>query len=289
MVKKNRVNYAVIKNLKTTKLLMIRAKTYIVTCNALLTPQVLFASGLSEKLPALGRRLMEQPMAFCQIILKEELVREITKATKPERRAHDHIGIAYDELPPNIWFPVSEGRPWHCQIHRDAFNYGQIPPNIDSRLVVDLRWFGICRPLWSNRIKFSTDPTNVDSFGMPQPSFKWKIPDDDRRDLHNMFKDMLECAGVLGGFFPGTEPKFMAPGLALHFQGTTSIGTSPENSVADLNSKVWGVDNLLVGGNGVINHATGCNPTLTSVAVAYKAARHLLKSENVDKGKKSNK
>lgn len=41
------------------------------------------------------------------------------------------------------WIPVSKDRPWHCQIHRDAFAYGDLAPNVDSHLIVDLRWFGI--------------------------------------------------------------------------------------------------------------------------------------------------
>ena len=27
-------------------------------------------------------------------------------------------------------------------MHRDAFSYGDLPPNVDPRLIVDFRWFG---------------------------------------------------------------------------------------------------------------------------------------------------
>jgi choline dehydrogenase-like flavoprotein len=54
------------------------------------------------------------------------------------------------------------------------------------------------------------------------------------------------------------------------------MGTSPDDSVVDANSQVWGVENLYLGGNGLIRRGSASNPTLTSVAMAVKAAEHLI-------------
>ena len=119
------------------------------------------------------------------------------------------------------WIPVSKDRPWHCQIHRDAFSYGEVAPNIDTRLIVDLRWFGKVEPRFENCVTFSDK--NRDTFGMPQPTFHFKMTNEEREKAHEMMTDMCKAATALGGFLPGSEPSFQKPGLALHITVSTRL------------------------------------------------------------------
>jgi pyranose oxidase len=275
-----RIERAELRNLRDWRIVHVEANDFVVACGAVLTPQLLYASHIRPE--PLGRYMTEQPVAFCQIVLQQGVVEcvETDRRFADKVQAHrqkyqnDPLPIPSDDPEPNVWIPVSEHRPWHCQIHRDAFHYGEVAPNVDTRLIVDLRWFGIVKPRIENCVTFSD--TQTEAFGMPQPSFTFDLDPEDRANQHAMMKDMLRAASVLGGFLPGSEPQFVEPGLPLHIGGTTRMGDNAETSVVDKDSRVWGIDNLYLGGNGLIPRGTASNPTLTSVAMALKAARHLL-------------
>ena len=279
-----RIGYAEVRDLLGMRTVHIVADQYVVACGAVLTPQLLWASGIRPD--ALGRYLTEHPTVFCQVILLQDLIDKIDgdgrfdDAMRAHRRRFpdDILTIPADDPPPNIWIPVTEGRPWHAQINRDSFSYGEVPPHVDGRLIVDLRWFGFVDPRPDNRVLFSDRYTDVHD--MPQPTFEFTFGPDDAKRLHSMMGEMLRGAMAIGGFLPGAEPRFPTPGLPLHISGTVRMGEDPESSVVDTDSRVWGFDNIYLGGNGVIPTGTASNPTLTSMAMALKAADHLLTEHN---------
>jgi choline dehydrogenase-like flavoprotein len=70
------------------------------------------------------------------------------------------------------------------------------------------------------------------------------------------------------------EPRPQPNGSSLHYMGTMRMGAADDGtSVADPYSRVWGTENLVVGGNALIPTANTMNPTLTSVALAVRGAR----------------
>ena len=117
--------------------------------------------------------------------------------------------------------PPSEKRPWNSLV-RDIFTYGELPSTVDSRLIVDLRWMGMVEARYENCVTFSEDPTNTDLFGMPQPIFHYSLTSDDTERLWLMVEDMSKCAGALGKYLPGREPKVLPPGIAHHITVCTT-------------------------------------------------------------------
>ncbi|KAG8736389.1 hypothetical protein FRC12_017624, partial [Ceratobasidium sp. 428] len=288
----------------------IKAKYFVTCAGAVATPQILYNSGLNsfatddkdvpppvykkeQLLPNLGKYITEQPMAFCQVVLKKTLVDSVPnnpwnlrwwqEAYDAHVKENEHTKCK-DPLPfprfdpePQITTPVTSERPWHTQIHRDAFSYGAVAATIDSRLVCDFRWFGRTQPEETNRIKFERDLT--DGYGMPQPTFHYQPNAESVREAHLMMTDMCEVAQRVGGYLPGSEPQFMAPGLALHLGGTTRLGHDDQRSCANFFSQVHGFPNCYVAGNGVIDTPFAANPTLTSMALAIYSAEHIADQE----------
>lgn len=79
---------------------------------------------------------------------------------------------------------------------------------------MDLRWFGRVDPRYENYVEFSNDVK--DTFGMPQPTFHFKMTEKEGEVTHKMMADMCKAASGLGGYLPGSEPSFQEPGLSLH-------------------------------------------------------------------------
>ena len=64
-----------------------------------------------------------------------------------------------------------------------------------------------------------------------------------------------------------------------HAMCTTRMAESEASGVVDSNLKVFGTDNLHILSNAVFPSGASVNPTLTLVALGYRFADHLLKSQ----------
>ena len=121
-----------------------------------------------------------------QIVLKREIVESIANTDNPEwqKRIAEHkkkypddpLPIPFNDPEPQLMIPYHKDYPWHVQIHRDAFSYGEVGPKADPRVVVDLRFFGKSDVVETNKVIFSPivetttgwRPGATDIYGMPQ-------------------------------------------------------------------------------------------------------------------------
>ena len=108
---------------------------------------------------------------------------------------------------------------------------------------------------------------------MPQITIDFRYSRNDWMRAVRMWWDMIRTARVIGRI--QGVPLISPPGSTLHLQGTYRMGEDKETSVTDPFSKVWGFDNLYLGGLGNISTSMASNPTLTACALAVRAAAQI--------------
>jgi choline dehydrogenase-like flavoprotein len=258
----DRVRGVEVEHLPTGRRERIDAKTFFVACDAVRTPQLLWASGIRP--PALGRYLNDHTQIIRGVRLDPQLVdRDGGGGTR-----HDDdptVGV--------FWVPYSGAHhPFHGQVmHLEMSPIEIAPEAAATEHVVGLGWFVAKDIRPEDRVTFSD--RELDAYAMPRPRIDYELTRRDRERIEAAIEDQRRGATALGEEVPGRRPTLVPPGSSLHYQGTTRMGDADDGeSVCDSWSRVWGFGNLFVGGNGVIPTATASNPTLTSVALAIRAA-----------------
>ena len=238
----------------------------VVAADPLRTPQLLWTSGIRP--PALGRYLTEHPLTLGVVVLDPELVPRLESA-RPRR---------LDPVMSVITVPFSELHPYHAQV----MHVERVPFPLPGLQHVDapagfatMGWGFRKWPRPEDGVEFTDDRT--DAFGMPAMRIDYELTERELAEQGGALENLERAGSALGTFAAGGEPRVMPKGSSLHYMGTVRMGASDDgSSVCDPWSRVWGHDNLFVGGNGVIPTANACNPTLTSVALAARSSERVV-------------
>jgi pyranose oxidase len=284
--KGNRIESVKVQNLTNGTVTHLEADTIIVACGSLLTPQLLWKSGIRPD--ALGRFLCENVVAACTVVVNDTIVQRL-RDFKDNPARNEPIPIAWNEPPPEFGWSATAARPTHSQIRRAGRLSAFDEAIADVRLSIQFLFFSMTEVNRDNRITFSD--TVTDRFGMPQITFDYHLGDEDAKQAHALMEDMTRAAQLIGGFIPNASglPAFQSPGSSLHFMGTCRMGDAGKQddttSVCDTYGRVWGIDNLYLGTVGMIPNKMADNPTLTACAIAVRSLSKLLGCSIQDLGK----
>jgi len=247
----------------------IPARVVVVAADALRTPQLLWASGIRPA--ALGRYLNDQPQVVAAVSVP--IAGRGAGAGSADLNYGEGDADMRDTLAGVAWVPwVDALHPFHGQVMQLDASPIDLGIQDPSGVVVGLGWFCAKDIQASDRLEF--DDSKPDGFGLPSIRIYYRLTDRDQARIQAAMAQQRRAAEALGGFIPRGEPRLLPAGTSLHYQGTVRMGEADDGtSVCDPDSAVRGVSGLYVGGNGVIPTATACNPTLTSVALAVRAAR----------------
>lgn len=138
-------------------------------------------------------------------------------------------------------------------------------PNLDSRIVLD--------------------DSATDAFGMPRLVLYYELLPQDRKTIRSLAMELGKALAaqdvarmqVFETVLDGTSPV----GSHCHHMGTTRMADDPQYGVVDRDCRVFGFDNLYIGGASVFSTGGGVNPTLTLVSLAVRLGNHI--ADQVDR------
>ncbi|NEN05675.1 FAD-binding protein [Diaminobutyricibacter tongyongensis] len=274
LLESGRASGVEVRDRRTGEQHMVRARFVVVAADALRTPQVLFASGIRP--PALGRMLNDQSQVVYATRIRDAA--EVTAGVHGELGADQVVDGAISERSGVTWVPFTDDLPFHGQVMQ--LDASPVPLADDDPVVpgsiVGLGLFCAKDLQWDDRVEFSDDER--DWYGMPAMRIHYRLTDRDHAVIERAEVRIVELAKVVGEPI-GDRPFTMPLGASLHYQGSVRMGeTDDGRSVCSPDSEVWAAPGVFVAGNGLIPTATACNPTVTSVALAVRGARRLVRS-----------
>jgi choline dehydrogenase-like flavoprotein len=134
------------------------------------------------------------------------------------------------------------------------------------------------------------DPSTVDEWGIPVLRFHWQWSDNEikmARDMQQTFREIVEAGN--GTYYDRTVPDGPNPwgiedgGVIIHELGVVRMGNSPKTSALNGYCQAHDVKNLFVNDAASFVSNPDKNPTLTIMALSWRASEYLL--DQAKKGK----
>jgi choline dehydrogenase-like flavoprotein len=261
------------------------AKVTVLAANAIGTPRLLLLSadarhpdGLANSSGLVGRRLMMHPFANVGGLFDEPLqswqgqfgcsIESFEFYETDEKRGFVRgakWGLAPTFGPINAALPSRAGtQVWGPEHHL----------HVRSHLGHGANWglFGEDLPDEKNHIVLSK--TLKDSSGIPSPEVHYKVSDNSRRLLDFHIEKATESLTEAGAHTVEVDRLMRYSGW--HLLGTARMGTDPATSVLDRWNRTHDVPNLYVVDGSSFVTSSGVNPTSSIVALALRAADHMV-------------
>ena len=141
--------------------------------------------------------------------------------------------------------------------------------------------YGEVLPYAHNRI--TVDRNRKDRYGVPLPSIDYRIGENERKMAEHMNDTVEEIVKAAGGELIGYKRADLdRNGSAIHEHGTCRMGTDPKRSALNRFNQMHEVKNLFVVDGSAFPNATEKNPTLTILALSWRATDYL--AEQIKRG-----
>jgi choline dehydrogenase-like flavoprotein len=174
---------------------------------------------------------------------------------------------------------------WNTGASADGAHGGsELIPGFGASLKAEIKrrhpaWFeihpyGEVLPYAHNRI--TVDPERPDRYGVPLLKIDYKIGENERKMTEHMADTMEEIVHAAGGVLVGYKRgELDKNGSAIHEHSTCRMGADPKRSALNAFNQMHEVKNLFVVDGSAFTTATEKNPTLTILALSWRATDYL--------------
>lgn len=140
--------------------------------------------------------------------------------------------------------------------------------------LIQMHPYGEVLPYRDNRV--SVDGTPPDRFGVPTIRIEYKLGENERRMIPRMYDVVEEILHAMGAEpLPYRRGDLDELGAAIHEHGTCRMGDDPKRSALNGFMQMHEVPNLFVTDGSAFPTPTEKNPTLTILALAWRATDYL--------------
>jgi choline dehydrogenase-like flavoprotein len=140
--------------------------------------------------------------------------------------------------------------------------------------LLSLHPYGEVLPRRDNRV--TVDGTPVDRYGVPQARITYSLADNEKKMVADMYDT---CEAILkqakAEILPFERGKTDVLGSAIHEHGTCRMGSDPKRSALNGFCQSHDVKNLFVVDGSAFTTASEKNPTLTILALAWRATDYM--------------
>ena len=141
--------------------------------------------------------------------------------------------------------------------------------------------FGEVLPYAHNRV--TVDPAHTDKYGVPLPKIDYQIGENERKMTAHMADTVEEIVKAAGGELVNYKrAQLDAMGSAIHEHGTCRMGADPKRSALNRFNQMHDVKNVFVVDGSSFPNASEKNPTLTILALSWRATDYL--AEEIKRG-----
>jgi choline dehydrogenase-like flavoprotein len=176
-----------------------------------------------------------------------------------------HPGVSYAKQLPGFGKGYKENVRRHFPALVAMHPYGEVLPYADNRI--------------------SLHKTQKDKWGIPVPVIDYKIKENERAMVEDMYDTALEImTAAKAEILPYQRGWLDRLGSAIHEHGTCRMGADPKRSALNSFNQAHEVKNLFVVDGSSFTTASEKNPTLTILALAWRATDYLaeeMKKRNV--------